>query len=117
MATALQLVGGDEIVEPFILENTDGSLVDLATVTIDGSIWWRGRERIPLPVGSSIIINVLFPVRAENPDDQVPHGFWHLTEDDTRQLPFGQIAGLRIVAVDGNGVTMSTYFYPLERIT
>lgn len=114
---ALQLVGGDEVVEPFTLHNTDGSFVDLATVTITGGVWWRGKERFPLVVGTNIILNVNLPVLADDPADQVPHGFITLTEDQTILLPFGQIASIRVVAVNGDGVTMSTFLHPLERIT
>lgn len=115
---ALQLVGGDEVIEPFLLEHTNGLIVDLDTMEpLIGGVWWRGRKRISISEGAGIIINTPHPERAAEGEHQVEHGTVTLTEDQTLLLPFGQIASLRIVCINGDGVTMSTFLHPLERIT
>lgn len=113
MTVALSFVGGDEIIEPFLLENSDGEIFDLTGMTVSGGIWWRERERMPLTVGAGLGIEItsLLP-----PDVQTPHGFIRLTEAQTALIPQGQVASIRVVAVSGDAVTMSSYFYPLERI-
>lgn len=119
MTAALRFVGGDEVIEPFLLEATDGEIIDLTEMQpITGGVWWRGRQRIDLTVGAGIEITNVRPARAASEATQTPHGKVTLTEVQSRLIPFGQIASLRLVAVRAiDTITMSTYFAPLERIT
>lgn len=120
MTAALRFVGGDEVIEAFVLTHTDGSIVDLATVefTMTAGVWWRGRVRIALALDDGIEISNQHPALAGADEDQVPHGIFRLSETRTLLIPFGQIAALRIAVIRSlDSVTMSSYFAPLERIT
>lgn len=117
---ALRFVGGDEVVEPFVLTNTDGSIVDLATVdfVMSAGVWWNGRVRIVLTPVDGIEISNDHPALAGTGQDQEKHGDFRLSEVRTLLIPFGQIASLRIAVIRVlDGVTMSSYLAPLERIT
>lgn len=119
MTTATRFVGGDEIVVPFLLETTDGDIVDLATVTFmrSSGVWWRGLPRIPILRGFGIEVTNENPPRAAEGDEQEPHGVIRLVEDTTDDIPFGQIASLRLVVFrTADGITESSEFAPLDRI-
>lgn len=119
MTAALRFVGGDEVIEPFLLEATDGEILDLTEMQpITGGVWWHGRQRIALTEGAGIEIENVRPARAASGATQTPHGRITLSEAQSILIPFGQIASLRLIAVRAiDTVTMSSYFAPLERIT
>lgn len=116
MTTPLEFVGGDDVIEPFLIEKTDGTIQDLTGTYLSGVVAWRGRNRITLSVGSELLITNMAPARAVVDADQIPHGHFRLTELQTILIPEGQIALLRLTVVEG-GVTMSTYNYPLKRVS
>lgn len=117
MAASLTLVGGDEIVEPFVLKRTDGAILDLSLVNISGGVWWRRRLQIELAVDDGIEIEDEHPPLAAVGEDQIPHGNIRIIEDRSILIPLGLIANLRLVAVTkADAVTMSTYFVPIKRI-
>lgn len=119
MTVALQFVGGDEIVEPFLLHGSQGTIIDLSGLALSGGVWWQRRERISLAVGAGLGVEVVTPLPATTAGDvpQDPHGYIRITEAQSALIPLGQIASLRLKAVNADGVTMSSFFAPLERIS
>lgn len=116
MSSAVKFVGGDEVVEPFLIESSEGNIIDLSGLTVTGSIWWRGKSRIALTVIAGIEIENLFPARNNDPDLQEPHGNIRLSEVQTALIPYGRISSLRMRVVTPDSVTMSSYLAPLERV-
>lgn len=115
MSESLKFFGGDELIETFLLEHTNGEIVDLTGLSVSGVVLWRRLNRIPLSVGAELTIVTLYPTRAVDPEDQVPHGYFRLTELQTDLIPYGATAGLRLTVIEG-GVTMSTYPFLMERV-
>lgn len=116
MTDALKFVGGDEVIEPFLIDDSEGNILDLAGMTITGAVWWRGKARIALAVGTGIEIINNLPDRSSDPNTQEPHGFFSLSEPQTDSIPFGQVSSLRIKAVTAEIVTISSYLIALERV-
>lgn len=115
---ALRFVGGNDVIEPFLLTATDGSIVDLTTMRpLTGGVWWRSLERFPLTIGAGLRIDNETPPLAGSGETQVPHGVAILTSAQTSDMPFGVVANIRIDARSlVEGLLMSTYFALLERI-
>jgi hypothetical protein len=117
MTDVLKFVGGDEVIEPFLIEDSDGNILDLADMTVTGSVRWRDLSRIALGVGTGIEIINNRPDRSSDPSTQEPHGFFTLSELQTISIPFGQVSSLRIKAVSSGVVTMSSFLVAMERIS
>lgn len=113
MAETLQFVKGDELIETFLVEHSDGEILDLTGLSVRGVIRWKRHGRILLTVGAEIEVETMAPVRAADPVNQQPHGFFRLTEDQTAIIPYGAVAFLRMTVIE-TGVTLSTFEYPLE---
>ncbi len=93
--------GGDEIVQPFVID-IGGASVNLTGCTVTGEVWWRGRKRLDLTVAAGIEILKLDPAEDED------HGMIRISEVQSALFPRGRIATLRFVVVTAAGVTTST---------
>lgn len=115
MTATTPLVGGDEFIEPFLLEDEDGEILDLTGLAVTGWLRWRGKDRIAL-TGAELDVRTMAPERAVDPAVQDPHGFVHLLEEQTAVIPVGALTEIFMTVVDDEGVTLSTYEGVLERI-
>jgi hypothetical protein len=116
MATPVQFVGGDDIIETFLIETTEGEIADLSGCVITGEVSWRGKPRILLSQGDGINIIALHPERATDSSLQVQHGSFHIPKTRSGELPMGNIATVRVISVDAADIRSSSHLYRLERI-
>jgi hypothetical protein len=70
---------GDGIVEPFLLRDSDGAIVNLDGKIVTGSVWARRIKKFDLVVGAGIFVELLNP--PSNPSDQSPHGYYLRTSN------------------------------------
>lgn len=110
-----QFRGGDDFVEPFLIENTDGSIADLTGATVTGTLS-SSRGQVGLTVGNGIEIANLNPPVASGTDPQLQHLYVHLTPAQTEGLPYGALSSLWLTIVSADRLTTSTQTKRLERI-
>lgn len=112
----VQLVGGDDFVHGFVIEDSDGEILDLSGYAVSGNVFWRGRVRVLLANGVEIDVQTLYPELAPDPEVQEPHGYIVLTEEQTATIPFGAIASIGLT-VNRGGLTLSTFDVYLDRVS
>lgn len=121
MSAIWQFAGGDDPRQPFLLERSDGQILDLTGLNVSGAVRWGGRSRIPLVAGVQIEIQENAPERAPAEEVQVPHGYVQLRTilgvSFSDLIPVGNIGRLRMTVVRiVDGVKMSTHDFPMERV-
>jgi hypothetical protein len=114
MADSVQFIGGDHLVEPFLINAEDGSIADLTDVPISGSITWD-EGSIALASNSGLHLSNVKPDLAEGSDPQEPHGYLVLTPEQTSALPMGRQTVFRLTVVN-KGLRSSTFQKYLERL-
>lgn len=106
---------GDELVIDLFCTDED-VIVDITGLTITAEVW-AGRTKVfDLAVGDGITILFVNPNTAEDVEDQQAQFSIDLTEDQVAQLPFGRLTWIKVIFVDGDGLTTSSEAIWLDKV-
>lgn len=85
--------------------NEPSTSIDLTGYTISAEIWWEGCRHISLSESSGIEINDLFPPDPVEGEEPTPHYIIRLSETQTKCIPHGRVAFMKLIRVDADGIT------------